>query len=440
MKQTLILATLISLLLIIQSSCEGGGSCSPPRNEDVPELIDTLAPKILYGYDFNEYDVYSGTVEKDWTLSHLFAQYDVTQAEINEAYLISKDSLNLGYIVPGNEYHMLCTKDSDSVKNLQFAIYVKNAVEYFVFDFRDSVHVMANRKEVKIELKEIAARIMKGGNLSFAIDREVKSAAVTYPLADKIAEIYAWSIDFFHLQIDDKIKIVYEEKSVEGEPIGIGQVKAILFNHKNRDFYAFRYTIDSSTNYYTEEGKGMKSMFLSAPLKYSRMSSGYNLTRRIKQYGYRIKPHLGTDYAAPYGTPIWSTADGTIVKAGYGRGNGNYVKVKHNAQYSTQYLHMSKIEKGIKPGKYVKQGDIIGYVGSTGSSSGNHVCYRFWKDGKQVDSRKQKFNNAKEMGKTHLPEFKKLVDSLKPILDKITYPALEDISEELEEEVVEDSL
>ena len=182
-------------------------------------------------------------------------------------------------------------------------------------------------------------------------------------------------------------------------------------------------------------------MFLSAPLKYSRMSSGYNLKRRIRQYGYRIKPHKGTDYAAPYGTPIWTTADGTISKRGYGSGNGNFVKVKHNPQYSTQYLHMSKIKEGLKVGDYVKQGDIIGYVGSTGSSSGNHVCYRFWKDGKQVDSRKQKFNNAKPMDTTYIPTYLKYVDSVRPMLDGINFPILDTISQEIDslDKIIEDS-
>lgn len=427
------LAFVIALLLV---SCGG----ERPGKQKFPDEEEVLLPDMRYGFDFNEYDVVQGLVEKDWTLSHLFAQYDVSQADINEAYLISKDSLELNYIVPNQEYYMLCRKDTDTVDNLMYAIYMKNAVEYFVFDFNDTVAVHAKRKKVTIVEKEISARIRKGGNLSFAIDRQAQNPTITYPLVDEIAAIYSWSIDFFHLQIDDKLKILYEERSVEGEPIGIGKVKAILFNHKNTDFYAFGYFIDSTYSFFTEEAKTMKSMFLSAPLKYSRMSSGYNLKRYLKMYG-RIKPHLGTDYAAPYGTPIWTTADGTISKAGYGRGNGNYVKVKHNAQFSTQYLHMSRIEKGIKPGKYVKQGDIIGYVGSTGSSTGNHVCYRFWKDGKQVDSRKQNFNSAKPMDTAYIPTYLQYVDSVKPILDKIVYPVLDTLDDtEASIREVEDSL
>ncbi len=400
-----------------------------PQTQEFPDEVEVVTPDMRFGFDFNNFDVQEGLVEKNWTLSHLFANYDVSQADINEAYVISKDSLDLSYISPNKEYYMLCRIDNDSVNNLQYAIYIKNPVEYFVFDFNDTVAVQAKRKKVTLVEKEISARIRKGGNLSFAIDRQVQNPTITYPLVDEIANIYSWSIDFFHLQVDDKLKIIYEERTVGDEAIGIGRVKSILFNHKNRDFYAFGYSVDSVYSFYTEKAKRMQSMFLSAPLKYSRMSSGYNLKRYIKLYG-RVKPHLGTDYAAPYGTPIWTTADGTVSRAGYGRGNGNFVKVKHNKQYSTQYLHMSRIAKGIKVGKYVKQGEIIGYVGSTGSSSGNHVCYRFWKDGKQVDSRKQTFNSAKPMKETHVPKYLKYVDSVKPLLDKIQFPVLDTISEE----------
>lgn len=431
MKRTLFVVTLISFLLIAQSSCEGGGSCSPPRNEEVVEIIDTITPNIQYGFDFDQYDIHEGEIEKDWTLSHLFANYDVSQADINEAYNIAKDSLHLNYITKENKYFMLCRKDNDTINNLDYAIYVKNAVEYFIFDFTDSVMVHAKRKNVEVHLKEISARIKQGGNLSNAINRAVGNKTISFPMVDRIAEIFSWSIDFFHLQVDDKLKIIYEEKSVDGVPVGIGNITSILFNHNKNDFYAFRYETDSTTNYFNEKGQGMKSLFLSAPLKYTRMSSGYNLRRYIKLYG-RIKPHLGTDYAAPYGTPIWTTADGTISRAGYGRGNGNFVKVKHNKQYSTQYLHMSRIADGIKVGKYVKQGDIIGYVGSTGSSSGNHVCYRFWKDGKQVDSRKQKFDNPKPMDSTMLKGYLLHLDSTRPLLDRIEFPVMDTVSEEMD--------
>ena len=420
MKNTYYLTLIIASLLLIQTSCKNEEN---PNNTPSTEVItDIVKPNMAYGFDLNKYDVHEGKVEKDWTLSHLFIPFNVSQGDINTAYQLSVDSANLNYITEGSSYIMLCRKDGDTIHNLECAIYRKNAEEYFVFDFTDSaIQVLAKKKEVVTTIREISTRIKKGGNLSFAIDRVVKNPNVSYPLVDKIAGIYSWSIDFFHLQIDDKLKIIYEEKSIDGEVIGIGEVRSVLFNHNSHDFYSFKYKIDKSWGYYNEKGSGMKSLFLSAPLKYSRMSSGYNKRRYLKMYG-RIKPHLGTDYAAPRGTPIWTTADGVISKRGYGRGNGNYVKVKHNKTYSTQYLHMSKIAKGIKVGKFVEQGEVIGYVGSTGSSTGNHVCYRFWKNGKQVDSRRQKFDNAKPMDTVHLKDYKLYLDSVKPILDGIEFP------------------
>ena len=205
MKYTFLLTLIISSLVLIQSSCKDGGN-SP--NESTEFVQDTIIPDLHYGFDFNEFDVHEGEVEKDWTLSHLFAKYDVSQAEINEAYIISKDSLNLNYISKGNKYFMLCEMDEDTIHNLKYAIYVKNAVEYFVFDFSDSVMVHAKRKKVEVVLKEISARINKGGNVSFAIEREVETKTISFPLVDAIAEIYQWSIDFFHIQPDDKMKII----------------------------------------------------------------------------------------------------------------------------------------------------------------------------------------------------------------------------------------
>lgn len=393
-------------------------------NETKPKKVKPeIKPNMAFGFDLNNYDVYYDTVQQDWTLSHLLLPYNISQAQINEAYLLAKDSANLSYIDKGNLCLMLCRKDNDTVKNLQTAIYVKNMVNYYVFNFTDStVDVKEYKKPIDITIKETSAKILPGGNLSFAINRSVKNNNISYPLVEEIAGIFAWSIDFFHLQPNDKLKVIYEEKSVDGEVIGIGKIKSILFNHNKHDFYAFRYTVDSSTAYYNEEGKGMKSLFLSAPLQYSRISSSFS-PRRFHPVQRRWKAHLGTDYAAPRGTPIWTTADGVIIKRGFTAGNGRYVKVKHNKTYSTQYLHMSKFVDGQKVGDFVEQGTVIGYVGSSGLATGPHVCYRFWKNDKQVDPRAQKFENAKPMDSTYLPAYLEFVDSAKQILDNIKYPS-----------------
>lgn len=414
---------LIALSAIIISQQKLLTSCTSIQKKE-SNTTDTLVPNIAYGFDLNDYQVDEGTVEKNWTLSHLLLPYNVSQAKVNEAYILSKDSAGLNYITEGNTYIMLSKKDNDTLKDLQYAIYVKNRIQYYIFDFTDTVvSVKVFHKKIDTTIKKISAEIVDGGNLSFAINRSVNNNNISYPLIEEISGIYSWSIDFFHMQPGDKLKVIYEEQSVDGELIGIGKIHSILFNHKKRDFYAFRYSVDSVFAYYNEEGKGMKSMFLSAPLQYSRMSSGFS-GRRFHPVQRRWKAHLGTDYAAPHGTPIWTTANGRVIKRGRTAGNGNYVKVKHNEQYSTQYLHMSKFAAGLKEGDYVTQGQIIGYVGSTGLATGPHVCYRFWKDGKQVDARAQKFENATPMKESHLPQYKLYMDSVKNVLDGIKYPDL----------------
>ena len=211
-----------------------------------------------------------------------------------------------------------------------------------------------------------------------------------------MADVYAWTIDFTRLDKGDRFKVIYTEKFVDDSiSVGIEKIKAAYFEHRGKGLYAYEFETDSIkgiVDYFDDKAKNLRRAFLKAPVKFSRISSRYNLKRRIAYYG-RVKPHKGTDYAAAVGTPIMATANGRVTKASYTRGNGNYVKIKHNNTYSTQYLHMKR--RKVKVGQYVKQGDVIGWVGMTGNTSGPHVCYRFWKNGRQVDPFKQKLPEAK---------------------------------------------
>ena len=218
----------------------------------------------------------------------------------------------------------------------------------------------------------------------------------------------------------DRFKIIYEEKSIEGDPIGIGEIPAVYFEHRDSTYYAFKYKQDSTIAYFDESGKGLQKAFLKAPLKFSKLTSGYTL-RRFHPVQKRWKAHLGTDYSAPTGTPILATADGTILEATFKKYNGNYVKIHHGKTYQTGYLHMSKIGDGIKPGVAIRQGQVIGYVGSTGLSTGPHVCYRFWKNGKQVDHRRQKFQSTKPIKKENMDAYLKAIDKIKQELDKMAF-------------------
>ncbi|MCF6351029.1 MAG: peptidoglycan DD-metalloendopeptidase family protein [Flavobacteriaceae bacterium] len=407
MKKHLYLILLIGLF-----SCKKGVKKS--------ELIIVEKPKIIqkFGYIFNNYKVIEDTVKKNETFGSLLDKNHVENPLINKIVVNTKKTFDIArQLRVGKPYTILVSKDS--LEKAQVFIYEPNKVEYVVFDFKDSISAYIGRKEIKTILKSASGEITT--NLSNAIDEQGLNYNVTYALSD----IYAWTIDFFHLQKGDKFKVIYEEKFINDTlSIGIGEIKAAYFEHNKKSFYAFKYMSDSVSNipeYYDEKANNLRRTFLKAPLKFSnRISSRYNLKRRIKHYGNKIKAHKGTDFPSPIGTPIISTANGKVVKSAYKRrGNGNFVKIKHSNTYSTQYLHMKK--RKVKVGDYVKQGDVIGWIGMTGSTSGPHVCYRFWKNGKQVDPFRQKLPSVELMKKEVKPKYLEFIKSIKAEVDSIKF-------------------
>jgi murein DD-endopeptidase MepM/ murein hydrolase activator NlpD len=236
-------------------------------------------------------------------------------------------------------------------------------------------------------------------------------------------DIYAWTIDFRRLQKGDRFKVIYTDKYIDDSIYaGVDNIKAAYFEHNGDSLYAFEFQTDSLKgirDYFNENAKNLRRAFLKMPVKFGRLSSRYNLKRRIAYYGYKVRPHKGTDFAAAVGTPIMATANGTVVESTRRGGNGKYVKIRHNATYSTQYLHMSK--QTVKKGQYVKQGDVIGYVGMTGNTGGPHVCYRFWKNGKQVDPFKQKLPEAEPISDSLKVRYLEYIKPIKQRLDNIFF-------------------
>ena len=297
--------------------------------------------------------------------------------------------------------------DIESGKTSPFLSQDKAYTDYVVFDLRDNINVYREAKEVDIRMR------VASGEITSSLWNAIIENKMSPALVMELSNIYAWTIDFFRIQKGDKFKVYYEERFVEDEFIGIGRICAANFTHQSKDFYSF-YFKEAGENYgdyFDEESKTLRKAFLRAPLNFSRISSKYSKRRKHPVTG-RIKAHLGTDYAAPTGTPILSTANGRIVEARYKRNNGNYVKIRHNNTYTTQYLHMSKIKSGIRPGVHVNQGDVIGYVGSTGLATGPHVCYRFWKNDIQVDPYKQKLPPSDPMREESKSAFQLVKDSL----------------------------
>lgn len=407
--------TLLTCITILYS-CNSNENTQDKENSLNDSLTVTHQPTIEYGFNLDLFNVIRDTVQSNWTLSHMLAPYGISQYNINVAADMAADSsIGLKYVKEGTPFIIL-SELKDTSNKAQYCIYPKNLVDYFVFDFTDSIVVTKKQKPNQVIEKLLSGEIVKNSNLTFAINQQLKNQNMTGEMAEYIASVFAWTIDFFKLHPGDKFKVIYEEQSVEGEPYGVKDVKYAYFNHQGSDYYAFYYVLDSTNNksgYFDENGKEMKRPFLMAPVKFSRISSGYS-GRRFHPVQKRWKAHLGTDYAAPKGTPIMSTADGYVIASSYTSGNGNYVKIKHNETYTTQYLHMSK--RAVKKGQHVKQGEVIGYVGSTGLATGPHVCYRFWKNGKQINHRAEKFPSSIPMVDSLLPAY---LDYIKPVKAKL---------------------
>ena len=409
MKKIIVL-TLLTLLAL---------TCKETTNKDKVAVKTVVKkPKKIYefGYLLNNYNVIRDTIREGETFGLILERNKVPYPRIFEIAEKIVDTFDVRKLQVGKPYTLLCAKDSTAMA--QTFIYQPNEEDYLVIDFKDSIKAYSAKKPVKYEEKTIS------GILDNSISVYLDERGVSHKLAHKLAdEIYAWTIDFRKLQKGDKFKVIYTDKYIDDTIYaGVQEVKAAYFYHRGDSLYAFKYVTDSvkgTINYFNEKAKNLRRAFLKMPVKFGRLSSRYNLKRRIAYYGYQIRPHKGTDFAAPIGTPIMATAAGTVIESTSKGGNGKYVKIKHNNTYTTQYLHMSR--QNVRVGQTVRQGDIIGFIGMTGNTGGPHVCYRFWKNGVQVDPFLQKFP-ASEPIADHLKEkYLKHISPLKKQLDNISF-------------------
>ena len=396
-------------------------SCDKKPQIEVTQL-QPATPIFEFGYNLDDYIVIRDTIKKGESFGVILDRNHVNYPVINKIAVTIKDTFDVRRLRAGKPYLLLVKKDS--TEQAQVFIYHHNKIESTIIDFTDSITAIKNRKPIKYVEKTASGIITS--SLSETLDSQGLSAVISNDLSN----IYAWTIDFFRLQKNDKFKIVYEERYIDDTiSAGIHQIKAAYFEHGKKPFYAFKFIADSTRmieDYYDENTNVLRRQFLKAPIKFNyRISSRYNLNRRIAFYNYKKRAHKGTDFAASRGTPIIATANGTVTESRRKGGNGKYVKIRHNGTYSTQYLHMSK--QAVKKGQVVKQGDVIGYVGMTGNTGGPHVCYRFWKNGKQVDPLKQKLPAAKPMEEAIKPIYLNSITEIKSQLDAVSFP---DIPEE----------
>ncbi len=379
--------------------------------EVAKQAVAVSVPDTYYfGMKSNEKCIDEYKIKNGETLSGILTNHGIDGEKTEELLAACAEKFDLRGIRPKQLLAFVHDKDAHKPSKI---IYQPNIFSYYTIDLEDSVVVKEVKKDVKLVQKEAS------GVIESNLWNAMKMSGASDELADYLGDVLAWTVDFYHLYKGDEFKILYTEKQIDGKAVGVESIEAAYYKQLDVPSYVFKYHNEKyKDEYYDEKGRPARRAFLKAPVKFSRISSRYS-RRRFHPVLKRNKSHLGTDYAAPRGTPVYATANGVISKAGRTRGNGNYVKVKHNKTYSTQYLHFSRIAKGIRPGVKVKQGQTIGYVGSTGYATGPHVCYRFWKNGRQVDPFRQKLPAPPPMEKADLPAYLTYMDSVKTILDQV---------------------
>jgi len=388
-------------------------SCGNDKKVE-PEIIQPKKEKIIkeFGFILNNYEVKKDTIDRGDSFGLILEKNELYYPKIFNIVNEVKKVFDIRRVNVGRPYTILYSKDS--IRKPEYFIYQPSSIDYLVVSLGDSIYAEKRQKEVKLVEYEAS------GVIKSSLSETMQELGLSPLIPNELSEIYAWNIDFFRLEKGDNFKILYSSKFIDDSIyIGLNRVHNAYFEHRGKPFYAIEYETDSIrgiTEYFDENGKNLRRAFLLSPVQFSRISSRYNLRRKIAYYG-RVKPHYGTDFAAPVGTDIRATASGRVEKSGYTRANGYYIKIKHNATYSTQYLHMRK--KGLKVGTQVKQGDKIGEVGMTGYTSGPHVCYRFWKNGKQVDPLKQKLPEAKPISDELRLKYLAYMEPIKYKLDNI---------------------
>ena len=395
---------LIYVFIVLLSSCNS-------EINEIKKEEDLI--KYKYGYDESKYLFEEKKVGKGDTFGDILEGQGIDYPEIYQALQKTKNDVDFRKLQLGKPYTLIYTKDS--IRKLKAFVYHPTIEGYSFIQLKDSV--FGNTFKKTRTYKDLSASGIIDNSLYLTLEEQDKDPLLTYYLSD----IYAWTIDFFRLDKGDKFKVIYTEAYVDDSiPVGITKIKAAYFVHKGVERYAFEYETDSIkgiVEYLDQDGKNLRRAFLQSPIKFGRISSRYNLRRRIALYGNRVRPHKGTDFAAPVGTPIMSTANGTVIESSYTRANGRYVKVRHNNTYDTQYLHMRK--SNVKVGQFIEQGDVIGWVGMTGNTSGPHVCYRFWKNGIQVDPFKQKLPEAKPINESLKKKYFSDIVLIKSELDAV---------------------
>ncbi len=363
---------------------------------------------VAYHIPLHGMEVITGTVQANQNLSTILSGH-VSPAIIDRIAKTTRETFDVRKIKTGNRIAWIVT--SDSLKQTRYFIYEINPIDFIVYDFTDSVRVYSDKKKVTYTIKT------DSGTITSSLWNCFVENNLDVGLALALSDVYAWTIDFYGLQKGDSFTVIYEEVSVEEKIIRVDKILAGRFKHNGKDFYAYRFDQEGKGDYFDESGQSLQRAFLKAPLKFSRISSRFSKSRMHPIL--RIaRPHFGVDYSAPKGTPVVALGNGRVLEVKYKGGYGKFISIRHNSVYTTTYAHLSGYAKGIKPGVNVSQGQVIGYVGSTGLSTGPHLDFRVYKNGAPTDPLRLESPPAKPVDPAGLEKFRMLVLKMDSTLRK----------------------
>lgn len=399
---------LLGLCVLLLSAC---GKPAAGEQEYIDEEIVPI--RYEYGLAIDSFRVDTGYVSNGETLGGILNRLGATRQQINQVGTLAREEFDVRQIRAGKQFLALYATDSAKNEVLQYWVYLPDARTAKVLHLTDSLHVEHLQKPIRIVPRKAEVVIESSlWNAMAGNDLPVE-------LALELSEIYAWTIDFFGLQQGDSIRVFYDEQYVDSMRWGIGRIYAANFYHGKRwqeaywfDIADYQATDTRCRGYFDAEGNSLRKAFLKAPLNYKRISSKFTYARKHPVYKV-VRPHTGVDYAAPAGTPVVAIGDGVVIEKGYKGGGGNSVKIRHNSTYTTAYLHLSKYGKDIAVGKRVNQGQVIGYVGSTGASTGPHLDFRVWKGGSPIDPLKMVSPPVEPIPATLRPTFDSVVVALR---------------------------
>jgi murein DD-endopeptidase MepM/ murein hydrolase activator NlpD len=385
------------------------------------ELAPVKPSIIKWGFALDNYHVFEDEFRSGEILGEILLKQGISHQQIGTLVTNAKGVFDITSLRIGKKYTFLSPVAGGKPA---YMIYEPSPYQYAIFHLGDNPTVEIVKRTVETQI------VASSGILESSFWQAMTDNGLNDELADGMIDVLAFYVDFYHQKQGDRFKVVYEKHIVEGKEVGTGKILAALYEREGKQYYAFNFDKKGeSCKYFDADARPAKKAFLKSPVKFSRISSRYSLNRLHPILGYS-RPHFGTDYAAPHGTPILAIADGSVLESTRRGGNGNFVKIKHDGTYESQYLHMSGFAKGIRPGVRVAQGQVIGYVGSTGLATGPHVCFRFWKNGKQVDHTRLDLPTATPMKGQDLANFNLERDRLQQLLNQVEYRTQEEIYQE----------